>query len=381
MSALHHPQLLSCLYLLEAAENLARVLKMSSPWPTLEGVSVKLCQLVAMLKSTEDGIIPPAIVLVASAPAALVIAELIKKAGRLDERLGMDNVRVVGLVGTSGFCSRMQRHQLERKIEGFKNGMLDIIVASGVPFQELPTDSCRNVIQFDLAEHLDVDDLAHPFVVVRTRHPLASFLGRAFFKAMVRTDVFVRDLARNPKGLTQDSQVVYSRTNHSESARIAIGMAHITGGLTDALDSLIKQNGHRFPRMENWIAFADNHSTSSTTAPPTAAVNAIQQAIDYTFSDAQLLVEALNMGTLACERLEFVGDGALELIVTSYWTQRHPVAQIGKVDPIKSASVCNNFLAVICIELRLHRWINSSRPGFHNDLAFPSCYDRVEPIG
>jgi dsRNA-specific ribonuclease len=372
LSVLDHSQLLSCLNLLEAAELLARELEVSYPWPTLKGVSEKLCRLVGTLKGTENRTIQPAIVTVNSAPAALVIAELIKRVGSIDERLGMGNVRVIGLIGAGQFGARsfprLRNRLLEKKIKDFKNGQSDIIVASGVPLKVLPTDESHNIIQFDVAEFLDVEDLAYQYMVVRTNHSLASFLGRAFLKTVICTDVFVADLSHTPNLLHRGSLRVYASIDHSETVRTSLGMTLITGSFTDALHTLIQGCSYRFPRPENWVTFADNRHSMFTTTPATAAVNAIQHAIGYTFSDVQLLIDAMNLRSRACERLEFVGDGALELVSTSHWMKEHPVAHLGKIDQIKAASVCNNFLAMICIELHLHQWINSS-PEFRSGLA------------
>ncbi|KAK3818368.1 MAG: hypothetical protein J3Q66DRAFT_387358 [Benniella sp.] len=185
LSVQDHSQLLSCLNLLEAAELLARELEVSYPWPILKGVSEKLCRLVGTT-------IRPAIVTVNSASAALVIAELIKRVGSVDERLSMAN--------------------FSRK--------------------SVPQD---------------------------------------------------RDLYRRLCGRSEP-YTESSSSGFSAYLRLYRSFRHATG---------------------------------------------------YTFSDVRLLMDAMNFGTRACERLEFVGDGALELVSTSHWIKEHPVANLGKIDRSK----------------------------------------------
>lgn len=45
-----------------------------------------------------------------------------------------------------------------------------------------------------------------------------------------------------------------------------------------------------------------------------------QSKIGYKFGNQQLVVEAIKIGSLISEGLEFVGDAALELANARYWT-------------------------------------------------------------
>jgi len=362
-STLHPSQVSSCLALLDDTEQLVRGLETSFPWPTVEGISEKLCHLVAALKSAMNGTTRPALVLVNSVSSAMVIAEFLERAWALGEDIGMRDVRVAAVDGAS------ESSVWSRTIEDFKSGTLNILVVSGMALSDLPMGSCHKVIQFDVAALENVMDLAHHSMVVRSSHPLASFLGGNVLKYMVSTDVFVANLKGSPHGLTMDFRRTHSTIDSSEAGKTSLAMAYLADGPVGALRSLVRSRSQS-PIVQNWVDFdvkfrsglIKQHTVSYMTPSMANNLAMIQRVIGYTFSDVRVLVSAISVGTSEYERLEFIGDAALDLVAATHWVNEHPTAPRGKMASIKSASTCNNFLGMVCMELGLHQLINTGCP-------------------
>ncbi|KAK3818391.1 MAG: hypothetical protein J3Q66DRAFT_439490 [Benniella sp.] len=362
-STLHPSQVSSCLALLEDTEQVVRRLETSFPWPTVEGISEKLCRLVAALKSAMNGTIRPALVLVNSVSSAMVIAEFLERAWALGEDIGMRDVRVAAVDGAS------ESSVWSRTIEDFKSGTLNILVASGMALSDLPMGSCHKVIQFDVVALENVTDLAHQLMAVRSRHPLADFLGGNVLKYMIGTDVFVANLKGGPHALTMDFRRTFRSIDNSEAGKTSLAMAYLADGPVGALRSLVRSHSQS-PIVQNWVDFdakfrrglIKQHTVSCMTPSMADNLATIQRAIGYTFSDVRVLFSAISIGTSEYERLEFLGDAVLDLIAATHWANEHPITSRCKMTSIKSASTCNNFLGMVCMELGLHQLINTGCP-------------------
>jgi len=171
-----HPQSVSLLRLLERAEQVARNLELEFPSPTWKSVSEKLWRLVALLRSPQNGLIHSAVVLVSSAPSALVITKFLERVSSLGHNVGMQGARVSSLISSNGSVAQ------QTTVDGFKNGLSNILVTSDTT-RGLPLNRCQ-VVQFDVAKLWDVADLTHYYMVVRISHPLADYLGGLFLKAI-----------------------------------------------------------------------------------------------------------------------------------------------------------------------------------------------------
>ncbi|KAF9945881.1 Dicer-like protein 1 [Mortierella alpina] len=110
----------------------------------------------------------------------------------------------------------------------------------------------------------------------------------------------------------------------------------------------------------------------------------VERAIGYTFSHPRLLAEAFTHATFpkpetpCYQRLEFLGDAVLDMLVTDYWARRYPVSGPGTLHLIKSASINNQILGVLAIHLGLHRHILHASPSLGNDIrrAVQTLQDR-----
>jgi dsRNA-specific ribonuclease len=69
----------------------------------------------------------------------------------------------------------------------------------------------------------------------------------------------------------------------------------------------------------------------------------------------------LKLSTKSNERLEFIGDGVLELITKYYLYRRFPKADEGFMTEKKIALVKNEHIGKLAYEMRLHNWLILSR--------------------
>jgi ribonuclease III len=88
-------------------------------------------------------------------------------------------------------------------------------------------------------------------------------------------------------------------------------------------------------------------------------LNRAQRLLGHTFSDPNLLVEALTHASIADsrlhsnERMEFLGDSVLDLVICEALYQRFPEYQEGELTKIKSAVVSRRTCAEISLETEL----------------------------
>ena len=72
-------------------------------------------------------------------------------------------------------------------------------------------------------------------------------------------------------------------------------------------------------------------------------------------------VDCLPLKTKSNERLEFVGDGVLELITKYYLYKRFPKADEGFMTEKKIALVKNEHIGKLAYEMKLHKWFILSK--------------------
>ena len=97
----------------------------------------------------------------------------------------------------------------------------------------------------------------------------------------------------------------------------------------------------------------------------------LQDNIDYRFVDVTLLVEALTHKSysneqsgeaIACnERLEFLGDAVLDLVVSRYMFRRFPEAQEGELTRIRAEVVSEKGLSIVARPLHLGGFLRLGR--------------------
>ncbi|MBU0742551.1 ribonuclease III [bacterium] len=101
------------------------------------------------------------------------------------------------------------------------------------------------------------------------------------------------------------------------------------------------------------------------------ALEAVQAKLNYTFTDPYLLRQALvhrsqthilGGGRLESnERLEFLGDSVLGLVVNAYLYRHYPLLEEGDLTKMKSKLVCGESLSRVASRLKLGEHIQMSR--------------------
>src|SRR5699024_262357 len=92
---------------------------------------------------------------------------------------------------------------------------------------------------------------------------------------------------------------------------------------------------------------------------PHEPLTALTAALGHDFEDPSLLVQALthrswcaeHSGYRSNERLEFLGDAVLGLVVSDDLHDRHPDAGEGRLSRMRASVVCASALAEMALEL------------------------------
>ena len=100
-------------------------------------------------------------------------------------------------------------------------------------------------------------------------------------------------------------------------------------------------------------------------------IDEIQSGIQYVFHQQTLLDEALthksyfqgskDTGKRDNERLEFLGDAVLSLVICEYLAEAFPTSQEGELSKIKARLVSRPSLAVASKRLKLGKWLKLGR--------------------
>lgn len=87
----------------------------------------------------------------------------------------------------------------------------------------------------------------------------------------------------------------------------------------------------------------------------------LYERIHYQFKDEKLLEQALrhrSAGVMHNERLEFLGDAVLSMVITEALFQHHPRAQEGELSRMRSTLVSGVHLAELSKELDFGSWLD-----------------------
>ena len=100
-------------------------------------------------------------------------------------------------------------------------------------------------------------------------------------------------------------------------------------------------------------------------------IDEVQLALDYRFQHPELLQEALThksylqgkqeVGQRDNERLEFLGDAVLALVISEYVTSASPTSREGELSKVKARVVSRHSLAQAAQRLKLGEWLRLGR--------------------
>ncbi|KAK7040102.1 Dicer-like protein 2 [Paramarasmius palmivorus] len=180
-----------------------------------------------------------------------------------------------------------------------------------------------------------------------------------------------------PKKGPKKSQQEMSTKVLADVIESLIGAAYFHGGFelayeaTKFFDLGLKQWLPLPTRINNILDRVDKNELNGLQVPD--QVSYVEKIIGYTFNRKLLLVEALthashqqDLGTISYERMEFLGDAVLDMIVNDY-LYRAPGKEYspGHIYLRKVAIVNGNILAFICLKAALD--INARMPGPDDD--------------
>ncbi|KAJ6445005.1 RNase3 domain-containingprotein [Purpureocillium lavendulum] len=149
-----------------------------------------------------------------------------------------------------------------------------------------------------------------------------------------------------------------------------IGAAYVTQRDSGTMDSAVKavtkmvrSKNHKMCRFADYYeAFkTPDWQRAPTSAAQRAAVDHIYEAIGYRFKCPNLLRSAFKHPSYPYEpiphyqRLEFLGDALLDMVIVDYLFQRFPEADPQWLTEHKMAMVSNHFFGSLCVQLGLQK--------------------------
>ncbi|KIY48310.1 hypothetical protein FISHEDRAFT_43443 [Fistulina hepatica ATCC 64428] len=155
--------------------------------------------------------------------------------------------------------------------------------------------------------------------------------------------------------------VVFPRRSLQDCMEATLGASFVTGGIDMALRTGTAL-GLTFGGMAPWDL---RYPVPPQTAVPTL-VRDIQERLHYQFRQGHLLVEALTHPSFSSsdslsssyQRLEFMGDALINLIVVDYLYRKFPNATSFQLSMPRSKAVCSPALASLAVRrLQLHKML------------------------
>ncbi|KAJ9563011.1 hypothetical protein OSB04_008171 [Centaurea solstitialis] len=107
--------------------------------------------------------------------------------------------------------------------------------------------------------------------------------------------------------------------------------------------------------------YSGQQTLQSTPTNMAESIAAVESILDYTFNDKSLLVEALThpsySGSPSYQRLEFVGDAVLGLVVSDFVFVTYPDLDPGQLSLLRSANISTEKLARVAVKHGLHKYV------------------------
>ncbi|KAM4058838.1 ribonuclease III domain-containing protein [Hirsutella rhossiliensis] len=158
---------------------------------------------------------------------------------------------------------------------------------------------------------------------------------------------------RLKKGKMPKTEVWHSLSDKSvaDVCEALIGAAYMSGAEEGDMDLAVKAVTKMMPAWQS----------APASAAPRAAVVAIEKATGYRFQWPNLLRSAFKHPSYPYEaipsyqRLEFLGDALLDLVIVDYLFQRFPDADPQWMTEHKMAMTSNHFFGCLCVQIGLQR--------------------------
>ncbi|RCV28682.1 hypothetical protein SETIT_5G422300v2 [Setaria italica] len=152
----------------------------------------------------------------------------------------------------------------------------------------------------------------------------------------------------------------------SDCVEALIGAYYVGGGLRAAF-SVLKWLQIEIETEEDLIVKAMSSASVWNYLPKVDVVELLEAKIGYAFSVKGLLIEALThpsqqeSGATYCyQRLEFLGDAVLDILLTRHLFLSHKDIDEGELTDLRSASVNNENFAQVAVKYNLHHFLQHS---------------------
>ncbi|KAI3454024.1 hypothetical protein Pfo_010687 [Paulownia fortunei] len=146
----------------------------------------------------------------------------------------------------------------------------------------------------------------------------------------------------------------------SDCVEALIGAYYVGGGLTAAL-SFMKWLGIEAEVEHSLIDDAIKVASLYSYAPKAEDIGILESKLGYEFSTKGLLLEAITHATepeqgvgYCYQRLEFLGDAVLDILITWHLYENHRNVDPGELTDLRSASVNNDNFALTAVRRNLH---------------------------
>ncbi|CAL4972547.1 unnamed protein product [Urochloa decumbens] len=152
----------------------------------------------------------------------------------------------------------------------------------------------------------------------------------------------------------------------SDCVEALIGAYYLGGGLRAAF-SVLKWLRIEIETEEDLIAKAMLSASVQNYLPKVDVVDLLEAKLGYAFSVKGLVIEALThpsqqeSGATYCyQRLEFLGDAVLDILLTRHLFLSHKDTDEGELTDLRSASVNNENFAQVAVKHNLHCFLQHS---------------------
>lgn len=88
-------------------------------------------------------------------------------------------------------------------------------------------------------------------------------------------------------------------------------------------------------------------------------------------------IDALTVGSDGCERMEFLGDAVLSVVVTQYLYERFPSSREGFLTKMRAKIVSSRMLSQLAGMLNLKSYVRTTRPHGHSHVALDDVLEAV----
>ncbi|KAI6111057.1 hypothetical protein F5141DRAFT_1112279 [Pisolithus sp. B1] len=150
----------------------------------------------------------------------------------------------------------------------------------------------------------------------------------------------------------------FPRRSLQDCMEATLGAAFLTGGIEMALHA----GGALGVSVGSTIPWSVRYSRRPESSPVPPLFSELQSVMGYEFHRGDLLVEAVTHPSFATssgasyQRMEFLGDAVIDLVVMRHLFQKFPNATSGQLSAARSRAVCGPTLASIAVRrLGLHK--------------------------